>query len=484
MRSRTKIVLTLALLAAGLALEAQIHDAVRTPDPAAHREVPDDPPALVDRAIQDRSPGRIVRRGPFTSVQINVDALGQNIVGDAANETSIAVDPNDPSRMVVGWRQFDSVASNFRQAGWAYSHDGGFTWTFPGSIDAGVFRSDPVVGVDSTGVFYYYSLRVPSGNFVNDMYRSTDGGMTWSPPLFACGGDKAWFTIDRTGGQGAGHAYAYWTEVFSCPGAGGHFNRSTDGGMTWDPEVDLPNSPSWGTLDVAADGTLFLFGSGNSGLTVLRSTNAQDENRAVVFDAVHGVDLGGPLVASQGPNPGGLLGQAWIAVDPGTGALYALASVNPAGPDPLDVRFSRSLDGGATWSDPLRVNDDSGNAWQWFGTLSVAPNGRLDAIWNDTRNAAGGLDSELAYSFSTDGGATWSPNALLTPPWDPLVGHPQQAKIGDYYHMVSFDDAAHLAYAATFNGEQDAYYLQIPAPTLFADGFESADTKAWSATVP
>ena len=50
--------------------------------------------------------------------------------------------------------------------------------------------------------------------------------------------------------------------------------------------------------------------------------------------------------------------------------------------------FIRSTDHGATWNDPLRVNDDpQGNgAHQWFVTMSVAPNGRIDAIWNDTRN--------------------------------------------------------------------------------------------------
>ena len=89
-------------------------------------------------------------RGPYTSVQVNVDALGNNIPGDAANEPSIAVDPTAPGRLVIGWRQFDTVASNFRQAGWAYSHDGGHTWTFPGVLEPGEFSSDPVLTDIST----------------------------------------------------------------------------------------------------------------------------------------------------------------------------------------------------------------------------------------------------------------------------------------------------------------------------------------------
>ena len=463
-----------------LALSALAQDPPRL---AGHDERPDDAFVAVDRASQPRSPGRVVTRGVFSSVQVNVDSLGNNIVGDAANEPSIAVDPNDPSRMVAGWRQFDTVTNNFRQAGWAYSHDGGATWTFPGSIEAGVFRSDPVVGVDNLGTFYYYSLAVPGGGFANDMFRSLDGGMTWSTPFFACGGDKAWLAIDRSGGMGDGHAYAFWTSSFSCAGASGNFNRSTDGGMNWDPEVPVPIQ--WGTLDVADDGNLYLIGTGGAGFSVLRSTNAQDPNQGVLFDASTSVDLGGSLRVSAGPNPGGLLGQAWIASNPVNGELYALASVDPAGGDPLDVHFSRSTDGGATWSPPVRVNDDaSTTAWQWFGTLSVAPNGRIDVVWNDTRNDPGGLDSELFFSSSNDGGVTWSPNMALSPSFDPLIGHPQQNKIGDYYDMVSFNDAAHLIWAATFNGEQDVYYLRIAGDELFADGFESGDTSSWSATVP
>ena len=57
----------------------------------------------------------------------HVDALGLNIVGDAANEPSIAMDPLNPDMMVIGWRQFDTISSNFRQAGYGYTTDGGLT---------------------------------------------------------------------------------------------------------------------------------------------------------------------------------------------------------------------------------------------------------------------------------------------------------------------------------------------------------------------
>ena len=109
------------------------------------------------------------------------------------------------------------------------------------------------------------------------------------------------------------------------------------------------------------------------------------------------------------------------------------------------------------------MNDDATDrAWQWFGTLSVAPDGRIDVIFNDTRNdEPDGNISELFYTSSNDAGETWSANERVSPSFDPLLGWPQQNKLGDYYDMVSDRLGVHIAYAATFNGEQDVYYLRI-----------------------
>src|SRR4029078_3861782 len=116
----------------------------------------DDPPAFIFRI--ETSPRMISKFGPFTSYQANVDAQGNNIVGDAANEPSLAVHPTNGSKMAIGWRQFNTIQNNFRQAGYAYTTDGGTTWTFPGILETNVFRSDPVLAFDETGKFFYLSL--------------------------------------------------------------------------------------------------------------------------------------------------------------------------------------------------------------------------------------------------------------------------------------------------------------------------------------
>lgn len=405
-------------------------------------------------------PGVIVERNGFVSVQVNTDN-GLNIVGDAANEPSLAVDPTNPNRMVIGWRQFDTITDSFRQAGYAYTTDGGETWTFPTVIEPGIFRSDPVLAADSAGNFYYNSLRVEAGNqFFCDVFKSDDGGATWDSGTLAFGGDKQWMAIDRSSGKGAGHIYTSWNASFSC--CGGDFSYSTDGNQTYDGPLTLPNSPFWGTLDVGPDGDLYIAGNG---FVVLRSTNAQDDQQTPGF-TVSNVDLGGTLRISTGPNPAGLLGQGWVATDhsngPSRGNVYLLASVDELGPDPLDLMFSRSEDNGQTWSAPVQVNNDAGlNAWQWFGTMSVAPNGRIDVIFNDTKES--GLDnvSEMFYTFSLDTGDTWAEAIAVTPSFNSHVGWPQQNKMGDYYDMISEEDGVNIAYSATFNGEQDVYFLRI-----------------------
>ena len=492
-----------AVLAGDLALKPP---ADRSPEAyPVHREVPDDRyvPVLrshrVDRSLPDGSgsdartppfPGgwnkgvlsRVRwRRGPFESVQVNVDGDGMNIFGDAANEPSIAVDPTNPSSMVIGWRQFDTRSSNFRQAGWAFSGDGGQFWAFPGVLESGVFRSDPVLDADAQGNFYYYSLKVTT-RFVCDLFVSQDHGRTWTAPVSAFGGDKPWMIVDPTTGLGRSIVYAVWSGAFGCCGSN-MFTRSVGGGPFSSP-VPIPQSPIWGTIAVAPSGDVYVAGvpgigtsgaleaadtlsGGGRAIVIARSSNAGNPLVQPSFDFTQTVAIGGALTFGE-PNPGGLLGQVWVATDhsqrPGHGNVYLLASVEPLfSSDPLDVMFVRSSDGGLTWAEPVRVNDDplDSLAWQWFGSMSVAPNGRIDAVWNDTRNSASARLSELYYAYSIDQGETWSQNVAVSPVFDSHIGWPQQNKIGDYFHTRSDNTGVSIAYAATFNGEQDVYFLRI-----------------------
>jgi hypothetical protein len=456
------------------------------------------PPAL-PRKIET-SPRKVSQLDVFTSYQANVDASGNNILGDAANEPAIAVDPTDGNKMTIGWRQFDTINSDFRQAGWGYTTDAGVHWTFPGVLQAGLFRSDPVLHFNEVGDFFYLSLRSDGFSFFcDDVWDSLNGGQSWSllsPEQGAHGGDKEWFTIDKNvGGMGHGFQYQFWTDFFACDFGG--FNRSIDGGVTWQTPISIPNSPQWGTLDVDTNGNLFIGGE-SSTFYCIRSSNAQNPGVTPTFDQVTPLNMGGDLIQG-GINGIGLCGQTFLAVDrSGTvtnNNIYMLASVLPPGQSTTEVMFVRSTDGGLTFSAPIRVNDDVNHQskWHWLGTLSVAPNGRIDSVWYDTRNAANNIDSQLFYSFSTDAGLTWAPNVAVSDAFDPHAGYPNNTKIGDYITIVSDATGGNVAYTATFNvnpnavggHEQDVYYVRVsptgggtPTPTPTASPTPTATATA------
>ena len=431
----------------------------------------DDSYIPVEKDKMERSPGYRYEGSLFFMNQVNVDDNGNNIVGDAANEPSIAVDPTNPDRIVIGWRQFDNVNSNFRQAGYGYSDDAGHAWTFPGVIDPGNFRSDPVLDFDADGNFYYNSLGVDDDNMWCDVYRITDGGFEWDDGVYALGGDKQWMRIDRTEGLGAGNIYAAWNQRFSICSIGS-FTRSTDEGESYGDCIRVDGDPYWGTLAVGPEGELYEVGvtdEHSDGVIVVKSNNAKLAGSEIDWDMKTWVKLDGELTGWTNVNPAGLLGQAWIDVDrsngPGHGYVYVMAAVQRISVyDPGDIMFSRSTDGGLTWDDPIRINDDItfGNT-QWMGTMSVAPDGRIDVVWLDTRLApADHIDnSALYYSYSVDHGLTWSVNEKLTDLFDPHLGYPNQNKMGDYFDMVSDEGGAHLAWANTLNGEEDVYYAHI-----------------------
>jgi hypothetical protein len=417
------------------------------------------------------TPGMKYRTSTVFTTQVNVDSSGHNIVGDAANEPNIAIDPSYPNHIVIGWRQFDNVNSNFRQAGWAYSTDAGSTWTFPGVIDPGIFRSDPVLDYDTLGNFYYNSL---TQSYNCRVFKSTNGGAVWDTGADAKGGDKQWMTIDRTRGEGSENIYADWNEEYTTCSSG-NFTRSTDGGQSFGPCFIVNDVPYWGILAVGNHGELYISGTDGTynGIIVTKSTNAKVPGSNVTWDFVSQVYMDGYVYGSPPINPVGILGQVSIDVDrsngPGRDNVYVLASMPRLSTyDPGDVMFAKSSDGGLTWGNPVKVNDDNSTTnTQWFGVMSVAPTGRIDVAWLDTRDAPPGSDnSALYYSYSYDQGVTWAVNQKLSDSFDPHVGYPQQDKIGDYIDMISDSTGAHLAWANTLNGEEDVYYSHIIPPTI------------------
>lgn len=105
---------------------------------------------------------------------------------------------------------------------------------------------------------------------------------------------------------------------------------------------------------------------------------------------------------------------------PGDGRVYITYTVKGKAPFSGDVRFSRSLDDGRSFSPPRSVSDEPAVTSLRFDALTVAPSGRLYVAWIDKRDGAAAKRAGRPYvgaaiylAWSDDDGATFSANRVV-----------------------------------------------------------------------
>lgn len=259
----------------------------------------------------------------------------------------------------------DGGASNI---GWATSTDNGTTWqggflpnttvnaTPPGTYDR---VSDPSVAYDASHKLWMISSLAISNTFASAtgvavlVSISSDGGLTWNPPVEvanANGGffDKDWIVCDNTAtSQFYGHCYVEWDIASS--GDQMQMSTSSDGGSTWSAEQ--------GTADNASG-------------------------------------LGGqPLV-----QPNGTVIVPFLS----TGGLGSTASI---------AAFT-STDGGASWSSSVTIASQTDHQVASIRTeplpsAEIDSAGKVYVAWQDCRFENGCNTNDIVMSTSTDGN-TWS----------------------------------------------------------------------------
>lgn len=86
-----------------------------------------------------------------------------------------------------------------------------------------------------------------------------------------------------------------------------------------------------------------------------------------------------------------------------------------------NIRFSRSLDGGKSFSSPVTINDDQQKISHRFDALAVTSDGQVFISWLDKRDAEVAkqkqqayLGGALYYAYSSDQGKTFSKNLKLS----------------------------------------------------------------------
>ncbi len=311
------------------------------------------------------------------------------------SEVMVYLDPTDPNHLLGCSKFFYQPATYDFYTGVFESYDGGYTWTElqPPGVETYSMTSDPVTTFDDQGNGYFTLLtRGPTGL---DMLKKPAGG-DWQWPVIVdrtTYTDKQWIMGDQDP-QGispyAGYLYMSWTDVGASRIV---FSRSTDGNQTWSPPLQLASSNVQGSIPgVAPDGTVYVvfgrnifFGPTPGTMEFVKSTNG-------------GVSFSSPAVAANItaipwnlPNPfGGVNFRSpaslpALAISPTNGNLYIAWADYRHGDS--DIYFTRSTDGGATWDPPIRLNDDPiGNGMDQFQPqVSVAPSGRVAVMWFDRR---------------------------------------------------------------------------------------------------
>lgn len=397
----------------------------------------------------------------FSTLALVNDPAADRTVRDTQSETTIAVAGRD---LVSAYNDSGSfIDRKFHFTGYSTSRDGGRTWqdrgTLPDSNEGD--GGDPVLATDTrTGRVYLVTLGFKTGTNLQ-LFRSDDSGRTFAAPVNATPGfggtqsfqDKPWMAVDNFPGGGRGNVYIGWRQ-FGGPGEGMKFTRSTDGGETWGPKrgtTVLPRDGQGAYVVVTPDHCVHYFY-----LSTVEN-GANDTRIKVRTSCDQGLTFGPATLVTDlrtnGDNGdlnlnGGLRSNAFpqVAVNPGTGALYATYS-DLSGAGKADV-FLRTSTDGLTWSAPVRVNTDSTRTDQFFPTVAVTDTGRALLVgWYDRRNDPANYDlqrySRLATINPTTGTPTFGVDFPLSPSFPVVIGQDPVVNptyMGDYDQIAAGRD--------------------------------------------
>lgn len=430
--------------------------------------------------------------GSRCNVRITGNLPGMN---GPANELTIAVDPSNPLRLIAGAKDYTlgpdaNCGANRVWAGYYWSDDGGLTWgndLMPGH-DLGPQQqstnplagyhctTDPVAYWDFDGNAYYSGLSYSQqttdlGDVGSNMWlaKSTDGGRTYPTINLVAQGDgvtvfhdKQWFTIDEV----TGNIYFTWSAFVFVPPLPGNpnlpasgtdqivFSRSEDGGETWTPPRVLYETEAAGPVtrpspelekqfsapQVDATGAIHVIwmSEPKGEIWYTRSTDqgvTWTDPRVVVS----GID---PLPSPLPPTDFRSASYPVMAIDrsdnPTTrGNLYVVyPTMN--GERHADVFLVRSMDAGATWSNPAMVNDDNTTTDQWMPWMDVGPAGDVHVVYYDRRFDSANRLLDVSYAHSRDGITFDSSVRLTEVSSDSSVSYHQSGAtfIGDYIGIV------------------------------------------------
>lgn len=366
---------------------------------------------------------------------------------DTAVEPSIAVNPENPLNVVIGF-QAGRVDSGCAQTlGYGVTFDGGKSWKWgalPGVSEAtgGTYplASDPVVAFGPDDTVYFNSLLCEAATNDLGFNVSTDGGKTWGETTVVPTertfpmDDKNWIIVDNGTGMGhhPGRLYMVWDQVAPVVAM-----YSDDQAQTWQGPFAIYPGQGIGSFPLVMP---------NGDLAVVFATLAYP------LPALHRDAKG-----FQGERIAGL-NELVISTAPGAGLL----------PTGAPLVFTPAT----TVADDLGVDTIRQRAGENVPTAAVDPNnGTIYVAWQDARYRED-TSNDIVIASSPDGGATWSSVERVNP-----------GKPNDY--VDRFTPALTVTGDGTLGIFYRVQYLAVSPDKYspFVDTFyqQSADGRSWSA---
>lgn len=367
---------------------------------------------------------------------VNVNTISEGTSTAPQNESSIAINPVAPNVLIAS-------AVDARGCIVYVSTDGGRSWT---NKNLGVVNldwltgNDPSVAFDYEGNGYmmYGAFAIGTGQSGVYVAKSTDNGANWTPHLKviehkgemtpdSAFEDKYYIEIDNSPTSPyRGNMYTPWKRVIDRDSSTQIVvSRSTDRGLTWSVPITVsPRKPgtsldttfgqSFPITTTGPDGTLYVFWHDGPirSIGFVKSTDGGSTFTAPTYP-VQGYETHG-TAKRDGRNVYHVLKgtfraecyptvMADVSNSPRRGWLYLAwaAGLNP------DIFFIRSTDGGATWSSPKVIHSETKND-QWWPWLSIdETNGDIAVMYSDSRNDPENILIDTYVSYSSDGGDTW-----------------------------------------------------------------------------
>jgi hypothetical protein len=391
-----------------------------------------------------------VKPGNTTQSELSIDVhpTNSNIVFGSANAT------NWPVSTLYG-------------TGVYWSLDGGVNWTGFDNPPFGSNSGDPVSVIGADGRMYE--------NYITNSYGqgvavSTNNGVNWNNYTVAPNpgqvADKNHYMVDKTPTSPyVNRSYCAWTDFGGATDGEVVLRYSTNFGQTWSSNINVS-----GTLtplgSAFAQGNNIQTGPNGELYVIYAIYDAQwtDGEDAIGFSkstdggvtwthlrAYNQVNFGirGNLSSKNGIRVSSFPS---MAVDrsggPNNGTIYITwpqrANVTPAGNSP-DIVLIKSTDGGATWTAPVRVNDDplNNSKDQYYSWCTVDQvTGQLMLIFYDSRDVPNN-QAEVFMATSVNGGTTFTNFKVSDQPHTPQpISGLAGGYAGDYIGVAALDDIA------------------------------------------